>query len=218
MVLEFLFYYFYLAILFSALLTIFTKNPVYSIIYLILIFLNSTGVVLIMGLEFLALLLLIVYVGGIIVLFLFVVMMLNIQLLEINEPFWRYTCLPIYLITFIISCLVFILFLISDNLQIFQNFFPNFFFTTHQIFFLPDFFFFVTNTATIGLIMFSVFAYSFIYISLILFLAMIAAIVLTLHSVLLSKKQDLYRQINTNIGDSIHYYFFQNRISKMIKN
>jgi hypothetical protein len=47
---------------------------------------------------------------------------------------------------------------------------------------------------------------------------MISAIVLTLHGILLSKKQDLYKQININIRDSIHYSFFQEKISKMNKN
>jgi NADH:ubiquinone oxidoreductase subunit 6 (subunit J) len=64
-----------------------SKNPIHSILYLILVFCNITFVLIILGVEFIAIIFLIVYVGAIAVLFLFVVMMLNIKILELDEVF-----------------------------------------------------------------------------------------------------------------------------------
>ena len=69
------------------------KNPVYSVLFLILIFCNVSGLLLLLNLDFFAMVFLVVYVGAIAVLFLFVVMMLNVKLAEINDNILRY--LPI---------------------------------------------------------------------------------------------------------------------------
>ena len=61
------------------------RNPVHSVLFLILVFFNSAGLLVLLGLEFFAMIFLVVYVGAIAVLFLFVVMMLNIKLAEISE-------------------------------------------------------------------------------------------------------------------------------------
>ena len=76
---NFLFYLFYLFVLSSALMVIFSENAVYSVLFLILTFCNIIFLLVLMGAEFISFLLLIVYVGAIAVLFLFVVMMLNIK-------------------------------------------------------------------------------------------------------------------------------------------
>ena len=89
----FLFYFFCFFVLFSAFMVIRAKNPVYSVLFLILVFCNSAGLLLLLNLEFFALIFLIVYVGAIAVLFLFVVMMLNIKLTEVHESIFHY--LPI---------------------------------------------------------------------------------------------------------------------------
>jgi NADH:ubiquinone oxidoreductase subunit 6 (subunit J) len=88
MSLIFLFSFCFLAVLFS-LLIIIVRNPIHSILYLILVFCCVSVVLLILGLEFTAIIFLIVYVGAIAVLFLFVVMMLNIKIIELDEGFWR---------------------------------------------------------------------------------------------------------------------------------
>ncbi len=80
-----LFYFFSFLILSSALLVITSKNPINSVIFLIFSFFNSAGIFLIAGAEFLALIMLIVYVGAVAVLFLFVVMMLDLNLEELNK-------------------------------------------------------------------------------------------------------------------------------------
>lgn len=78
------------ALLFCAMAVIYSKNPVHSILYLILVFFCSSCLLLLYNLEFLALIFMIVYVGAIAVLFLFVIMMLNIRVLELSDDFLKY--------------------------------------------------------------------------------------------------------------------------------
>lgn len=109
---------FCLLALFCSLMVIASRNPIHSILYLILVFCNVTFVLIILGIEFIAIIFLIVYVGAIAVLFLFVVMMLNIKILELDEVFWRY--IPAGLL--ISSCFLFQLFAFVFNFNIFEIF------------------------------------------------------------------------------------------------
>jgi NADH-quinone oxidoreductase subunit J len=77
----------------SAFMVIASRNPVHSVLYLILAFVNASGLFLLMGAEFLAMILVVVYVGAVAVLFLFVVMMLDVDFAELRQGFWQY--LPI---------------------------------------------------------------------------------------------------------------------------
>ena len=88
-----LFYMFSFFAILSGIMVIRAKNPVYSVLFLILVFCNAAGLLILIDLDFFAMVFLVVYVGAIAVLFLFVVMMLNIRLTEINENILRY--LPI---------------------------------------------------------------------------------------------------------------------------
>jgi NADH:ubiquinone oxidoreductase subunit 6 (subunit J) len=88
-----LFYLFSTLTILSGIMVIRAKNPVHSVLFLILVFCNVSGLLILLGLDFFAMVFLVVYVGAIAVLFLFVVMMLNIKLVEINENILRY--LPI---------------------------------------------------------------------------------------------------------------------------
>ena len=72
-------------------MVIFSINTVHSILYLVLVFCNATAILLLLNLDYIAMVYIVVYVGAIAILFLFVVMMLNIKLLEIKENFWVYT-------------------------------------------------------------------------------------------------------------------------------
>jgi len=100
----------FLALL-SAIMVIRAKNPVYSVLFLILVFCNTSGLLILIDLDFFAMVFLVVYVGAIAVLFLFVVMMLNIKLSEINENVLRY--LPI---GGVIGCIfLFEIFLVLDK-------------------------------------------------------------------------------------------------------
>jgi NADH-quinone oxidoreductase subunit J len=86
----FAFYLFASLVILSAVLTIFSRNPVHSVLWLIVAFFNAAGLMLLIGAEFIAMLLVIVYVGAVAVLFLFVVMMLNIDFAELRSGFSRY--------------------------------------------------------------------------------------------------------------------------------
>ncbi|MEO1143543.1 MAG: NADH-quinone oxidoreductase subunit J, partial [Pseudomonadota bacterium] len=89
-----LFFYMFSAILIaSAFMVISSRNPVHSVLFLILAFVNGSGLFIMAGAEFLGLLLIVVYVGAVAVLFLFVVMMLDVDFAELREGFLQY--LPI---------------------------------------------------------------------------------------------------------------------------
>ena len=90
---SFLFYMFASFALLAGIMVIRAKNPVYSVLFLILVFCNVSGLLLLINLDFFAMVFLVVYVGAIAVLFLFVVMMLNVKLSEINDNILRYLSL-----------------------------------------------------------------------------------------------------------------------------
>lgn len=123
---------FCLLALFCSFMVIASKNPIHSILYLILVFCNVTFVLILLGVEFIAIIFLIVYVGAIAVLFLFVVMMLNIKILELDEVFWRY--IPAGLL--ISSCFLFQLFAFGFNfsiIEVFSLFLNNGFYSVHKL-------------------------------------------------------------------------------------
>src|SRR2546426_12579160 len=74
----------------AAFMVIAARNPVHSVLYLILAFVNASGLFVLMGAEFLAMILIVVYVGAVAVLFLFVIMMLDVDFLELREGFIEY--------------------------------------------------------------------------------------------------------------------------------
>src|SRR6187399_575732 len=84
-------FYFFAAILIaSAIMVIAAKNPVHSVLFLILAFFNSAGLFVLLGAEFIAMILVVVYVGAVAVLFLFVVMMLDVDFVELRQGFLNY--------------------------------------------------------------------------------------------------------------------------------
>src|ERR1700710_206785 len=90
------FYFFSAILIASAVMVIAARNPVPSVLFLILAFFNAAGLFVLLGAEFLAMILIVVYVGAVAVLFLFVVMMLDIDFAELREGFLEY--LPIGLV------------------------------------------------------------------------------------------------------------------------
>lgn len=89
---------FLVLVILSGLLTIMSSNPVHSVFYLILAFVASTLLLLTLKVEFIAMLFLVVYIGAISVLFLFVVMMLNIKVVELNEKIIQYIPIGVFII------------------------------------------------------------------------------------------------------------------------
>ena len=101
------FYLFASLVIASGALTILARNPVHSVLWLILAFFNAAGLFLLLGAEFLAMLLVIVYVGAVAVLFLFVVMMLDIDFSELRAGFVRYLPFGMLLALVLLAELVF---------------------------------------------------------------------------------------------------------------
>ena len=92
----FAFYLFAISVIAGGLFTVISRNPVHSVLWLILSFLSSAGLFVLLGAEFVAMLLIIVYVGAVAVLFLFVVMMLDVDFAELKAGMAQY--LPIALL------------------------------------------------------------------------------------------------------------------------
>src|SRR5438132_7745395 len=91
MIVSALFFYFFAGVcIASAFMVVAAKNPVHSVLFLILAFVNASGLFVLMGAEFLAMILVVVYVGAVAVLFLFVIMMLDVDFTELRSGFLEY--------------------------------------------------------------------------------------------------------------------------------
>lgn len=191
---DFLFYLFSSFALISGVMVIQAKNPVHSVLFLILVFFNSAGLLIMLGLDFFAMIFLVVYVGAIAVLFLFVVMMLNIKLAEINEKRLRYLPIGGFLgILFLLE-----IFVIVDNDLIPLLHDPSvttgmtnlsLVFTQWAV--IKES---ANNISALGSIIYTYYFYFFCMASLILLVAMIGAIVLTMHKGVTHKRQQVFQQ------------------------
>ena len=103
------FYFFSIVAVFSSLIVISAKNTVHSVLFLILSFINGSALFVLLGAEFLAMILIVVYVGAVAVLFLFVVMMLDINFVKIREGFLQYMPLGILLGVVLLTELILVL-------------------------------------------------------------------------------------------------------------
>jgi len=184
MVASLLFYFFAGLLIASAVMVITAENPIHSVLFLILVFCNSTCLMLLMEAEFLAMVFLIVYVGAIAVLFLFVVMMLNIKWSRAFDK----SSLPALSFGFLAGIFLINIFMVvgSDAGQLLQT---NFF-EWKELLTVG-----LTNTHLIGKILYTNFFYFFLLASLVLLVAMIGAIVLTLQKHVSVKSQNIGVQI-----------------------
>ena len=155
------FYFFAIFLIFSSLSVIFSKNPVNSVLFLILAFLNSTFLFILIGAEFVGIILAIVYIGAVAILFLFVVMMLDIELIDIVFSVKRYIPLAVLFSIVIISEIVYLTVVktVKGNLVLEPSS--------------------VNNTESIGDVLYTKFFIDFQLSGIVLLLAMIGAIVLT---------------------------------------
>jgi NADH-quinone oxidoreductase subunit J len=176
-----MFYLFSLVCVVSGLLVITARNPVHSVLFLILAFFNAAGLFVLLGAEFLAMILVVVYVGAVAVLFLFVVMMLDIDFTSLRQGIHRNIALGLAVGLILLCELVFVVLgwggighgIAAAN--------PN---GT------------VDNTHALGLLIYTKYLYAFQLSGLILLVAMIGAIVLTLRG-----RSDVRRQnIGTQVG------------------
>jgi NADH-quinone oxidoreductase subunit J len=168
----------------SAVMVISSKNPVHSVLFLILAFVNAAGLFVLMGAEFLAMILIVVYVGAVAVLFLFVVMMLDVDFAELRQGFLNY--LPVGgLIAFIFLVellLVLGAWAIGPGVEkTITSPIPN-----------VDT---LSNTAALGHVLYTRYVYYFQAAGLVLLVAMIGAIVLTLRHKPNVRRQNIAEQV-----------------------
>ncbi len=185
-----IFYFFSFIALLSSVLVISCRNPVHSVLALIATFFAVAGLFILLGAEFLAMLMMIVYVGAVAVLFLFVVMMLDIDFIELRVGFSRY--LPAGIIFG--AVLVFELGVMLGSWNLSENI--NLTISSP----IPiD----TTNTVALSRVIYTKYIYLFQSAGLILFVAMIGAIVLTFRENPTVKRQNVLEQMQRNSTTSV---------------
>ena len=186
----FFFYVFSAIAVASAFMVISSRNPVHSVLYLILVFVNAAGLFMLAGAEILALILIVVYVGAVAVLFLFVVMMLDVDFASMRQGFLQYA--PIGIVVGIVLLLELLLvagsFVVSPEVA-----------SATSAPIVEG----VSNTEAIGLVMYTRYIYLFQGAGAVLLVAMIGAIVLTLRHKKGVKRQDPAVQVNRRVKDAM---------------
>lgn len=177
------FYLFATITIASGFMVIASRNPVQSVLFLILAFVNAAGLFLMMGAEFLAMILVIVYVGAVAVLFLFVVMMLDVDFAELRQGFLQY--LPV-------GALIAVVFLLELVLVIGAYLIDPGLVRSPAVPIPPADV--MTNTEALGQVLYTRYFYFFQAAGMILLVAMIGAIVLTLRERVGVKRQDISKQ------------------------
>ncbi len=193
-----LFYVLSFVLVFSALVVITVKNPVHSVLFLILAFFNSAGLFLMLGAEFISMLMVIVYVGAVAVLFLFVVMMLDIDFESINRGFVRHLPLCILISAVMLAELVMVIQVSLDINSVKSELSAA----------IPSG---ITNTEAIGRVLYTDYIYPFQISGIILLVAMIGAIVLTLRTRVGVKKQIISKQISRTRKDGVELVKVQSK-------
>ena len=185
-----LFYIFAAVLLVSAAMVVSARNPVHSVLFLILAFFNAAALFLIAGAEFLAMIMVIVYVGAVAVLFLFVVMMLDVDFAELRGGFQRYLPVGATVGAVLFVELAAVLGgwkLAPDAIQSRMSPTPSG----------------VSNTEALGRILYTDYVFLFQTAGLILLVAMIGAIVLTLRSRTTSRHQNIRRQTERKVVETL---------------
>ena len=184
------FYLFAFMAVVGALNVIFQRNPVHSVLWLIFTFFNAAGLFVLLGAEFVAMILVVVYVGAVAVLFLFVVMMLDINIVVMREGFLRYMPVGalIGVVLLIELALVFGGWAISPAAEGLR---------------VTPIVAGVSNTQALGLVLYTKYAYLFQVSGIILLVAMIGAIVLTHRRRAGPRRQTIENQVNRSAADTL---------------
>ncbi len=186
------FYLFAAVAIASGVMVIAARNPVHSVLFLILAFFNAAGLFVLMGAEFLAMILVIVYVGAVAVLFLFVVMMLDINFVELRQGFLQY--LPIGALIGLVLLLELVLVFGAWAVA------PHIAATLAAPTPPPAE---LSNTAALGALLYTRYVYAFQAAGVILLVAMIGAIVLTLRAREGVRRQRILQQIGRRREDGV---------------
>lgn len=190
MVQELVFYAFSLVMIFAATMVITSRNPVYSVLYLVLTFFSAAAIWMLLEAEFLSIVLIVVYVGAVMVLFLFVVMMLDINLVPFKEGFIRY--LPVAILVAVVMAAELLVVIWSKGrfgTDAFPVPTPN-----------PEGY---SNTRALGELLYTNYLLPFEVAGVILLVAIISAVALTLRKRSGSKMQNPAKQVRTRSDESV---------------
>jgi NADH-quinone oxidoreductase subunit J len=182
---------FYLLAIFtvgSALRVITARNPVHAVLFLVLAFCAMSGIWLLLEAEFLALTLVLVYVGAVMVLFLFVVMMLDINLVHLREGFWRWFPFGAVLTLIMVGEMVWVL----GSRQTAET-------GAMVVRHAADY----SNTKELGRLIYTDYVYAFELAAVLLLVAIVAAIALTLRRRKDTKAQDIAKQVAVKRADRV---------------
>ncbi len=179
------FYLFATLITISSLCVVLSKNSVYSVLWLIFAFINGAGLMILLGAEFLAMMLIVIYVGAVAVLFLFVIMMLDMHFNKTITQLKENLALSIFIALIMFADLVTIILLGTKNIN----------FSSEVSFAITNS---ISNTKAIGNVLYTDFMLPFQMAGLILFVAMIACITLTLKKREGVKHQGITKQLSHN--------------------
>ena len=185
------FYVFSLVAVLSALMVISARNPVHSVLFLILSFVNASGLFVLLGAEFLAMILVVVYVGAVAVLFLFVVMMLDINFVKLREGFLQY--LPFGALLGIVLIIELGILFLTRSFS--ENSLSKFVESPE----INE----IENTKLIGQVLYTDYFYLFQISGLILLVAMVGSITLTLRDRGQVKRQNISQQNYINANNAI---------------
>jgi len=172
------------------------RNPVHAVLFLILAFFNAAGLFVLMGAEFLAMLLVIVYVGAVMVLFLFVVMMLDVDFAELRAGFTNYMPVGLLIGGILLLELVLVLGAVSIAPEL----------AARPEAPLPAFSENIGNTRALGRVLYTQYVFFFQLAGLVLLLAMVGAIVLTLRRREGVRRQDIPTQIARRPADTMEVH------------
>jgi NADH-quinone oxidoreductase subunit J len=187
---ELIFYTFSLVLVAAGIAVITSRNPVYSVLFLVLAFFSAAAIWILLEAEFLAIILVVVYVGAVMVLFLFVVMMLDINLAPLKEGFIRY--LPVAVLVAVAMAAEMLMVLWARGrfgVEIFPIPQPN----------PPDY----SNTKELGELLYTNYLLPFEVAGVVLLVAIIAAVALTLRTRPGIRTQDVGQQVRTRRDESV---------------
>ncbi len=185
----FLFYIFAALLLFAALRVITARNPVHAALYLVLAFFTAAGIWLLLRAEFLAIVLVLVYVGAVMVLFMFVVMMLDINLDRLRQGYWNYLALSLVVAGVMVAVMAIVL--------------GGGYFGLGEMPAPPPAAADYSNTKELGRLIYTDYVYPFEIAGVILLVAIVAAITLTLRRRKDTKYQDPATQVAVRRQDRV---------------
>ena len=187
----FAFYLFAISVCTAGFMVVLARNPVHSVLWLILAFLSAAGLFVLLGAEFVAMLLIIVYVGAVAVLFLFVVMMLDVDFVKLREGYARYLPLGGIVAAVLLAEMIMV------SVAVVQGGAANGASAPGAL--GPD----VTNVEAIGRVLYTDYIYFFQAAGVVLLIAMIGAITLTLRHKVHIKRQNPGDQVNRDRRKSV---------------